>query len=493
MDRKSYNYEGNYFIIFAFHKEGDLKKAFEALFSRYIINVHILVLNNENRSEVLIYTYWPFEENKCEQINPVIWNIFKNGNLTDKKTIFPNKIKNMNGCKLEVDILDRPPFILWKIINNKLTISGIEGLLLTSLANTINFTFDYRLITEKFLLHVYKDEQMSTENTNETIANISIGGLGLRGKIYECSDATKAYIHTSLLFVYPYNDQETSFEKFFEPFQIKTWFYICIMFCLGSMLIAILKFTKRKTRNVIIGPTNTPLFDMITIFLKNPITRPATRNFARTLTIHWMFLSLIISTAYQGTLFQNLQSIDDDIPIYTIDQLVRQGFKFSMSQYSRRLFITIPEVSENLDFTNNISHYKYNYTRIMNKQAILSNKFYLNYLNHQNHHSQILSSTNLFLFPVSILLQNASCLKSEFNHQIGAYLSNGLIKYWIGDYEKAIVTISSKEPSELSVSELLGGFQICLIFYVLSIFVLSLEMLSVKFDFLRKILIWLTY
>lgn len=490
MNPISYNYQGFFFIIIGFYSNGDLKKIFEELFRKFILNANILVLNNENKKEVLIYTYFPFEENNCGKINPSIWNVFKNEKLTDKKIIFPNKIENMNRCKVNVSVFDRPPFIFIKKINNKLTVSGIEGSLLNSLSKTINFTFDIHVITEDSIYKIHMDPN---DTVNEVIStmfgSISIGALGRTAIPMGLTGSTKAYIHMSLQFVFPYKNSETSFAKFLKPFQKLTWYYICLIFCLGAILIIILKFTKRSTRNFIIGPTNTPLFDLITIFLKNPITRTANRNFARTLTIYWMWLSLIISTAYQGTLFQYLQRTETAIPIYTIDELVKDGFKFLMPTYHKRLFSFLPEVFENIELT------KINSSRLMNKQALLLNEFNFNYLNRiaVMNNIQFASSTNIFLYPVSIIFKNSTYLKPEFDHEIDRYLSSGLIKYWIGNYEDVVVNMPTREPSELTVDELTGGFKICLIFYSFSIFVFLIELLSVKFVFVRRIVNWLTY
>lgn len=484
MNPIAYNYQGFFFIIIGFYTNEDLKKIYEDLFKKYILNANIIVVNNENRKEILIYTYFPFEENNCRGINPIIWNVFKNEKLTEKKIVFPKKLQNMNRCEVNVSVFERPPFIFLKKINNKLKVSGIEGSLLNTLSKSINFTFDIQVITEDIISKL-NQSNVPAEIIKRFFCSLSIGALGQTGVSLGLTVSTKAYIHMYLQFVFPYENPVTPFAKFLYPFQKQTWYYICLIFCLAGIVIIILKFTKRDTRNFIIGPTNTPLFDLITIFLKNPITRIAPRNFARTLTIHWMFLSLIISTAYQGTLFECLQRAESANPIYTIDELVKDGFKFLMPVYHKRLFSLLPEVFENVEFT------KKNSSGLLKKQAILLNEFSLNYLNKRS--TRFASSNNIFLYPVSILLKNSTYLKPKFDNEIERYLSSGLIKYWIGDYKDVVDNLHTREPSELTVDELLGGFEICLIFYFFSIFVFLIELLSVKFVFVRRILNWLTY
>lgn len=496
MDPKIFDYRGYYFIILGFYKDLDLKMAFEHLFSKYILNVHILVLNNENRKEVLIYTYFPFEENNCEKINPIIWNVFKNGTLVDDKTIFPNKIDNMNGCKIKVSVFVTPPFTFLKTTNNQTTVSGIEGLLLNFLSKRINFTLDLYIITNELLEQTCKVEKKPSHVLTDHFRNISIGAIGLTSEhMKKYFDSTNAHIHISLLFVFLNENWRTSFENFFKPFQIQTWFCLCLLFCLGAILITALKYTKRSTRNFIIGPTDTPLFDMITIFLKNPITRPSTRNFARTLTLFWLFLSTIVSTAYQGTLFGYLQRIDNT-PRYTINELVNNGFKFFMPQYVRILLSVIPEVYENIDSSSDHLCVKSNRTHLKSKQAMLLSNFVNNHLNQIDtiHDRQFATSANIYQYPLSMVLKKSSYLKTKLDREIEKYLANGLIKYWIGNNEKvSVITPNRGGPSELTVNELLGCFQICLIFYFFSILVFVLELSSVKIRFVKKIMNWLIY
>lgn len=492
---KAYNYQGYYFIVIGFYKDEDLKKVFEHLFRKFILNAHILVLNNKNRKEVLIYTNFPFKENNCRKMKPIIWNIFKNGKLTDKKIVFPNKVENLNGCTIEIAVFDRPPFIFYKTINNKTTISGIEGQLLNSISKKINFTLDVTIVKDKLIqLCQFQNKSTAIESiSSENFKNISIGGLGITTEVYRKRyDATKAYIYVSLSFVFPLDDWETSYEKFFRPFTVNTWFSICLIFGFSAILITILKLIKRKTRIFIIGTTDTPLFDMISIFLKNPITRTATRTFARTLTIHWMLLSLIISAAYQGTLFQYLQGIDK-IPIYTINELVNKGYKFVIPHYTRGLFRQIPEIYENIDLSGDNVCTGSNPVQLKRKQAVLTNMFRKKHFNMINILNYTESTSNVYLFPVSMILDKSSYLKTEFDIVIDKYLANGLIENWIGDYDNPDVIIANKEPSELTFKELLGGFQICLFFYIFSILVFCIELVSVKLSFVKKIMNWLIY
>lgn len=483
MNTKSYNYRGFYIIVLSSYTKDEIKNVFQNLFDKFIINALILVLNNEN-SDVLIYTYFPFEENKCQKVYPIIWNVFKDGNLIDKKIAFPNKLANMNQCKIKVAVLNRPPFVSYKTVDKKIRIFGIEAHFLHALSKTLNFTVD---------LHVAGNKSSAVDVILDKFINLTIGGLGLSFTYIKPFDNTKGYIHTHLQFGFPFSNQKTSFEKCLEPFTVQMWCCLILLFVLGATVIVILKFTRRKTRIFIIGPTKTPFFDMITIFLKNPITRPSTRNFARTLTIHWMFLSLIISTAYQGTLFQNLRKIDQ-IPIYTVRELLDEGFKFLMPRSAENVFEFIPEVANNSVFTNENTLLTLTNPNSINK-AYLMNTFDFNYLNKINsfHNLKFASSKKLFRFPIGFYMKKSSYFKPEFDSNIDKYLSNGLFKYWIGDCETLFTHTPSRQPTKLTILELQGAFQICLIFYLFSLFVFFIEMISVKFLFVKKIMNWLTY
>lgn len=174
--------------------------------------------------------------------------------------------------------------------------------------------------------------------------------------------------------------------------------------------------------------------------------------------------------------------------------MVNDGFKFLIPYSANGLFDFVPEILENSVLSNDHLFSEEIHLNLTQKKAYLLTNFDFNYNSKKNAlHYRFAYSQNVFRFPIGFLVKKASYLRPEFDYQINKHLSNGLIKHWIGDYEKVFVHIDSKEPSKLTVQELSGAFQMCLIFYGFSIFVFFIEVLSVKIDCVKTILNWLTY
>lgn len=151
---RNFNHQGLYLIVisrvdYAIYKT--MEGIFSDLWSEYIVNVNIVWMPFENDNEILMFTYFPYNEFYCGSVAPIIINQFidKNWTLTGRE-IFPNKMKNLHGCVLNVATFNNPPFaIISKEHENKqLKIDGIDGMLLHVISQSMNFTFALDIVDE---------------------------------------------------------------------------------------------------------------------------------------------------------------------------------------------------------------------------------------------------------------------------------------------------------------------------------------------------------
>lgn len=88
----------------------------------------------------------------------------------------------------------------------------------------------------------------------------------------------------------------------------KIWFIIAVIILAAILLLAQLKYVHSSTRGYIIGPeNNSPILSMINIIFSWGIVELPKRNFARTVLIIWIAMSLILRSAYQGRLYHFMQ------------------------------------------------------------------------------------------------------------------------------------------------------------------------------------------
>lgn len=144
MTEKTFDYRGYYLIIITevhpTNQQNIILNVLRDCWSLYIANVYILTIPNRS-PEVTMYTFFPFTENHCDHVDPVIVN---NGNGTDFNSsleIFVDKFENMHKCNIIATVSDyRPYTIITPSSNGTYTLDGIEGLLIHELKRTMNFT-----------------------------------------------------------------------------------------------------------------------------------------------------------------------------------------------------------------------------------------------------------------------------------------------------------------------------------------------------------------
>lgn len=146
-----------------------------------------------------------------------------------------------------------------------------------------------------------------------------------------------------------YPDSETPLARMFAPLQTSIWLTIAALVCSAMLVILLTKCLSPSKRRFIIGGriNRTPIINMISLVLGNNIANQRMRHpryfgtFARTLTLIWMVLFLILRNAYQCSLYHFLHSQKLKSPFDTFDGIRksdidiiidRHGFGF-MAQF----------------------------------------------------------------------------------------------------------------------------------------------------------------
>lgn len=104
------------------------------------------------------------------------------------------------------------------------------------------------------------------------------------------------------------------------------------------------------------------------------------------------------------------------------------------------------------------------------------------------------TKNRLFMYSPVFLFRKKSILTNTFNKQLQTLREIGLIEFWT---KNAIDVRSSRprgrQPSKLQMNNVLGAFQICGVMYFISFIVFILEIIAVKFKFIKRFLDYLTY
>lgn len=141
---KYFNKAGFYTIVLTERVEQPhemIKSIFTDLWSRHVINANVLSFEDFG-SGSSVYTFFPFSENHCDEIWPVLWDYFADGHFTRNKEIFATKLDNFHGCPITMGTYNLPPYmILTRHPNGTVSprTDGIEGVLFQVLSQTMNF------------------------------------------------------------------------------------------------------------------------------------------------------------------------------------------------------------------------------------------------------------------------------------------------------------------------------------------------------------------
>lgn len=125
-----------------------LKLMLDIMWRKFILNVHVVLL--ERNGDVSLNTYFPFTKDFCGQVHPVVWNIYRNSTFMLHREHFPRKNENLFRCALDVAIFDAAPYMIIRNESGAVDVDGVDGKLLKTLSNELNFTINYIIVSEDF-------------------------------------------------------------------------------------------------------------------------------------------------------------------------------------------------------------------------------------------------------------------------------------------------------------------------------------------------------
>jgi hypothetical protein len=127
--------------------QNNIKLMLDIMWRKFILNVH--VVTREANGDVQFHTFFPFAEDFCGQVHPVVWNIFRNQAFVKQREHFPRKDENLFRCALRVAVFNAPPYMIVKEDRyGKIDLDGIDGNLLKMLSNELNFMINFTVVSE---------------------------------------------------------------------------------------------------------------------------------------------------------------------------------------------------------------------------------------------------------------------------------------------------------------------------------------------------------
>ncbi|XP_034485904.1 uncharacterized protein LOC117790533 [Drosophila innubila] len=205
-----------YYFIFLQQRDAlipsDMQGVFDYCWRHQIINCN--VMTQSSLGEVIMHTYFPYEESHCglvifKQINKFL------GKTWQHPDYFPAKLHNLHRCPLHVLLRPVSPFLS---LSGR--VPGLEDRLLQELSRRMNFMI--RLVEQN--QSVLWTEQQVLQLLQQQRAHLAIGYM--RKRVEHITNLTAVFPHyssrlVSCLLLNSYN--LTSFDILRFPFQTITW------------------------------------------------------------------------------------------------------------------------------------------------------------------------------------------------------------------------------------------------------------------------------
>ena len=327
---KYFRFNGLYLIVLVNGKIPEIEEIFKRMWK---IQIYKVVLIYEEDDEVLVYTFFPFNDIKCDDTTPVLINKIINGRiLNETEFFFPKKMKNLFSCPIRASVSNSAIPLIIPVLhaNESSSIQGPEIKLIETLADALNF----KIITTFFSDESYTFDNGSTlRSFKATIesdgeVDISIGNWWIKSIRLQFFDCTCAYSIDQLVLLVPPGFKLTAFEKLIYPFAPAVWFMVLAVFFIGFVVIKITSQRSAKVRNFVFGKrVQQPNLNLLIPFVGGMQKILPRRNFARFLLMNFLLYSLVMRTLYQASFYQLLQSNEGHKPVESLDEIIKNDFK----------------------------------------------------------------------------------------------------------------------------------------------------------------------
>lgn len=336
LDPLLFSYRANFLIIIIKSEIPEITRMFECLWKKQIFNVNIMLPTGD------VFTFLPFANNSCNNMNPVLINQFKNGTfLRSLSNFFPNKMKNLEKCLIRVGLTQNKPYIFkHQNASGAVILYGREIDLVEGLAFALNFEIIFVYINDTGSLLENGKATGTFKMLMDKKVDLIVGNSNLKPNRLKFIENTTPYISSQITFLIPPGTQLSSFENLFGPLRLQVWLLLLFYFAIG---VAVIFWAKRQqsqciSKFVFGSSKNNNYLNMLEAIFGGSHNILPRENFARILLVTFVIFCLIIRTLYQGSLYRFLQSDIHHLEVQSIDDMILKGFKFYVSQSSLDLY-----------------------------------------------------------------------------------------------------------------------------------------------------------
>jgi len=489
IDAKTFHYSGYHIIIMLNATLNEVQEIFTHFWTKNIYNVFVLL---NIHKESLLLTFEPFENiENCGNTSAKVVNSFKNGKFTKK--IGPwKKFQNMNRCPITVTTYANNVAVFKRTLpDGSSFLHGYEYEMIQHIAETLNFTLDlvYREGKQEWGI-VFENGTCTRgfEHLKDRKTDILLGDLFLKELRVKYFDPSAPYLNYPLLFVLSPQPKLNMFQKLLNPFDFIVWIFIFLILCVGVAMILVINLKYKFMKSTVYGEgVNHPVTNLYTTFIGQSQTPLPRRNFARIILMTFLVFSLIIRSAYQGSLYKFLQSDGTQKEPQTIDEVIEKKYTFIIAKTNvdiakdsyPKMYSASYIMEENDEVDLDVALKWFERTASFASRTTL-----MNYSLTNDNFPYKICKEDFLTFNIVMFYNKNFFLKSAIDEAIQKMLVHGFMDHWIKEYDKTDKwRFTSIKPTVMTFDHLSGSFSLLLIGCILSSLIFVLEILYFKLIF----------
>ncbi|XP_062539200.1 uncharacterized protein LOC134207510 [Armigeres subalbatus] len=475
--RMRYELAASFWIVFNVSQRKTVQEALYQLWLENIMFAFVFVVDN---GAVRLYSYYPYANGRCEG-NGATELDWKRVGLID------SRLHNFYGCPLLVGTYDNPPFM--SIGEEHGELQGIEGNLVSIISRKLNFTTKIIVPPSEDLLR-FGIKQGIVDLVHGNRVDFALGAFGMFPELLQLMVPGVMHFDSAFTFAVSDGRPYTAFEKLFFPLQSCVWIGVSVTLVCAVGCIAIVNKLDWTVRNFVYGRGNrAPVLTLICVLLVGGVNRCPRRNFARTLVMFWILFTLILRTAYQGSLYRILQTTLNVTSPTTLHGIYDANLDLYMRDSAKQYITIAPELSNKILFLTTdrlIRHMvdQLGQRKLVNAAILLSvdRVAHYNKFNPANQFIKIIRDT-MFRYHMTIFYPKNSLLKFAFDMEVLKLSQSGLLELWAsryGDYNFHRMMEQTEFIKPLAIEHLIGAFEIHVVLLAVSVIVFLLEAIATK-------------
>lgn len=334
-----FQFQGFFLFVLTNGKIAEIEEIFATLWSKNIHNVDVVF---EAGDLVEVLTFVPFGGDSCGDTKPKLITTFVNGSFTHNiESIYPDKFMDLAACMLEISTFDLPLATIRKSNGNgSFELSGFDMDLLHELSKALNFTTDVKFMTGPSPYGRVNPDGSVSGSLGEVASGRAKIAFGIYLNLYRVAVAEASVMYYSFpeIFAVSPNARLSPFEKLLQPFDDTVWILIWMMILIAFVVIVAFKTRFKRYESFVFGPVKYPFLNMFSIIYGGSHKKLPKRNFARFILMKFLLFCLVMRNAYQGSLYNFLQSDKTDKELETINEMIEQDYELFTYPYQLALF-----------------------------------------------------------------------------------------------------------------------------------------------------------